>query len=329
MKPSDFLRALWGDTPPGRVQLFRPADKKALYPLAYEAADHPAGAVDLYTCVALTWPKRAATQAGRPLAAHAVALAGLWLDIDVPAVPTKDMACTLAHTVLCPTIVVDSGRGIHAWWLLEQPWRFESKDDQADAAALSAGWYALHGRRAIDRGWHLDQGTRDLARLMRMPGTRNGKTDPPLPVTVVGAGGPRYTLDELRDQAGDTAVEPAQLSLTDPAVTITAPGGITQATLDTLLEDPDFRAAWIHEAGRPHWSTSEWDLSIASQLANAGGWTDQQIADIVAAHRRTWDPADPKAERVDYLRRTVARARAERVTPAEQLRALAEGRRAA
>jgi hypothetical protein len=74
---------------------------------------------------------------------------------------------------------------------------------------------------------------------------------------------------------------------------------------------------------------SEWDLSIATQAAQAG-WSDQRIADLLVWHRRTHDPTDAKAGRTDYLRRTIgkAKARARREDAAETMRRLA-GRAAA
>jgi hypothetical protein len=328
MKPSDFLDLLWGAEPPGRVQLWRLSDRKAFYPLSNAAADYYLDAVDFYTCVALTWPRRAATAAGRPRAEHAVALAGLWLDIDIardgkPGVPDQRAGVQLAGKVLDPTILVNSGYGVHAWYLLDQPWKFVSREDQADAARLATAWYAVHGGIARARSWHLDQGTRDLARLMRLPGTVNGKCTPHVPVTVLEQTNRRYTLTELR-QAASAAVGTAQLALTDladagvvppaPTVFLSSAVGAAPAGLVSLLrdQDPEFDAAWIHNVpGRAHWSMSEWDMSIASRLAQ-GEFSDELIASILIAHRLAWRPDDPKAGRHDYLRRTIERARAER-----------------
>lgn len=53
---------------------------------------------------------------------------------------------------------------------------------------------------------------------------------------------------------------------------------------------------------------SEYDLALCSLAAQAG-LTDQQLADLIALHRRTYDPSDPKQARLDYVQRTVAKAR--------------------
>jgi hypothetical protein len=70
---------------------------------------------------------------------------------------------------------------------------------------------------------------------------------------------------------------------------------------------PEFAATLDHHGGPPHWSTSEYDMSIASQLARAG-FDDQTVADIIACHRLLHDPSDRKAHRLDYLERTIIRA---------------------
>jgi hypothetical protein len=329
VRPSDFLICLWGDEPPGRIQLWRLSDHKAMYPISPMGADSHRNRPDVFTCVALTWPRRTVTAAGRPRAEHAVALAGLWLDIDItrdgkPGVPDQQAGVQLAGKVLDPTILVNSGYGVHAWYLLDEPWKFISRDDQATATRLAADWYALHAEIAAQRSWHLDVGTRDLARLMRLPGTLNAKHEPHVPVTVLEQTGRRYTLDQLRQAAPPADSSPARTALTDsPAGKGDPPGptviscavGPAPAQLIALLrdQDPEFAAAWIHDVpGRAHWTMSEWDLSLASRMVATGKFTDQLVASVLVAHRLAGNPGDPKAHRVDYLQRTIAKARAER-----------------
>lgn len=323
MRPSEFLAVLWGAEPPGRVQLWRLSDRKAFYPVSYQGADWHEGKPDVYTCVAVSAPQRGgAVQGHRPHASDAVAICGLWLDIDIehdgkPGVPSRQDGYSLAHEVLWPTIVINSGRGVHAWYLLDEPWRFYRQNDREEAAARAAGWYALHAEHAAQHGWHLDQSTRDLARLMRLPGTVNGKQDPPLPVTVLEHAGRRYTLDDLRRAApprmAATSGGPANAGgHPAPTVTLSSSVGAAPAQLiDVLREDAEFDTAWRHD-GPDHWSMSEWDLSLASRMAVTGHYGDELIASVLIAHRLAWNPADRKAGRVDYLERTIRLARAPR-----------------
>jgi hypothetical protein len=293
--------------------------------LSYEAADHPAGADDLYTCVALTFPKRAATSAGRPKAEHSVGIAGAWLDIDAP---DLHLARSVAYAVAEPTLLVDSGHGLHAWWLFDKPWQFQSTQDRADAATLAWQWQQHHRNLT---GVKLDA-THDLARLMRLPTTINTKGGGRAPVELIAATHHRYTIDDIRATAA--AAGPAPHAGTSPAgaggstTTINTTDTLPAETLDALLDDPDFHAAWTH-TGHLLWTISEWDMSIASQLHHAGVTDDQQIANILCAHRRHWNPADPKATRPDYLARTITKARAEHISPADRLRNMAKERRAA
>ncbi len=72
-----------------------------------------------------------------------------------------------------PTLLIHSGHGAHCWWLFSQPWRFGDGDHDR-AADLSYRWQAYINLRAAEHGWRLDS-IGDLARILRVPGTVNGK----------------------------------------------------------------------------------------------------------------------------------------------------------
>lgn len=70
-----------------------------------------------------------------------------------------------------PSVIVDSGGGLHGYWLLDQPWALDT-DAARDAAAL------------VQRVWVQDvvggdPSVHDLVRILRVPGTLNFKYDPP------------------------------------------------------------------------------------------------------------------------------------------------------
>mgnify|MGYP000847628496 CR=1 FL=1 len=126
MIASEFLELLWGAQPPGLIQLWRLDDRRSYYLRApaganYYAADKP----DVYTGVALAHtdhgPRRRCPNN------QAAAIPGLWLDIDVNggpdnkqhAAPAEADAWTLAHAIHRPTILIHSGHGLQAWWLLD------------------------------------------------------------------------------------------------------------------------------------------------------------------------------------------------------------------
>jgi hypothetical protein len=78
-----------------------------------------------------------------------------------------------------PSVVIDSGGGYHTYWLLDEPWHIETDEARKEAQALERAWVMLMGGDEV----------KDLARVLRVPGTYNFKYDPPRPV--------RFILDEL------------------------------------------------------------------------------------------------------------------------------------
>jgi len=314
-----FLSELFPELPSGlRVPLWRLSDRRSLYVGALEEATNFEGARDLYVSAALITAEDAERigPRGRLKARDASAIPGVWADIDVSgtpdgrggvktgAAPSHEGAMELAFSVLEPTIIVNSGYGIQAWWLLEEPWAFGSDDEREQAAQIVRSFQATLRERA-DFG--LDA-THDLARLMRLPGTLNGKGEAPVPVESTEHDGPRYELEDLvrlarpMSSSGALSVEPATLGATLPAEKFTA-----------LMQNSEtFRRTWEHaRRDRPEWSTSEYDHSLASQAARAG-WTEPELAALIREHRRSQNGAgDAKAERPDYIERTVAKASAE------------------
>lgn len=76
-----------------------------------------------------------------------------------------------------PSVVVDSGGGIHGYWLLREPWVPESDDARAAAEIIQRGW--------VQQVIGADPSVHDLVRILRVPGTLNFKYDPPRPVQLL------------------------------------------------------------------------------------------------------------------------------------------------
>lgn len=88
-----------------------------------------------------------------------------------------------------PSVIVDSGGGYHVYHLLDEPWILATDDDRQRAKRLQAAWVAYAGS---------DPQVKDLARVLRIPGTLNYKYDPPRPVSfLVAALNHRYRLSDL------------------------------------------------------------------------------------------------------------------------------------
>ena len=65
-----------------------------------------------------------------------------------------------------PSAIVDSGGGYHCYWLLVAPFMLDSDEARARADRAQKGWVARVGS---------DDGAKDLARVLRIPGTHNFK----------------------------------------------------------------------------------------------------------------------------------------------------------
>jgi hypothetical protein len=249
--------------------------------------------------------------------------------------PTLEDARNLIPSDLPPSAVVNSGHGVQAWWILSEPWIFHTPDERIEAARLAEGFNALFKARAAEKHWDVDS-VFDQARVMRVPGTTNNKvsTDP-RPVDLAELNGRRYTPEEIRCYLsragiGSPLFAPAPKPMPGDCCGErgTSPGSSANAAsvhagdlvlnpaaeppfekFDMLADiEPRFRQSW--ERKRPDMqdqSPSAYDLSLATHSARVR-WTDQEIADLLIAHRRKH--RDDLKLRVDYFKRTIEKARA-------------------
>jgi P4 family phage/plasmid primase-like protien len=88
-----------------------------------------------------------------------------------------------------PSVVVDSGGGYHCYWLLTEPYALTTATKRKRAQAVQRRWVSLTGG---------DPGAKDLARVLRVPGTHNLKYGDRPEVAVILADCSRlYDLDDL------------------------------------------------------------------------------------------------------------------------------------
>ena len=83
---------------------------------------------------------------------------------------------TLAHVLdltVPPSVIVASGGGYHCYWLLDEPFVLDTDETRARAVDVQARW------TTFVRG---DKAAKDIARVLRVPGTLNYKYEPPRPV---------------------------------------------------------------------------------------------------------------------------------------------------
>jgi len=119
----------------------------------------------------------------------------LWADLDVKDGHTRESRLAQLGGLPCPpSMVVGSGSGFHAYWLLEEPARSPEEMGRAELAM-----------RLLAAGLDSDP-VHDRSRILRVPGTLNHKIGEPRPVTLeVFEPDRRYTLARLLEMAGSLA----------------------------------------------------------------------------------------------------------------------------
>lgn len=123
-------------------------------------------------------------------------IAFLHADIDFKDIdsPPADVERKLGTLRLPPSIIVKSGNGLHAYWLLKEALGCE--DQERIEAALKLLADTVGG----------DVSVCEIARLMRLPGTHNTKYDQFLPVSIFEMKeGLRYELDDIEEWLSETS----------------------------------------------------------------------------------------------------------------------------
>ncbi len=151
----------------------------------------------------------------RGKAAQVIAIPGVWADIDIadpahkaPNLPLslKEAQSWLAEVCLPPTVTVNSGHGLHTYWLFPELWVFQNAEEHQKGKALVQAFQGQLIRLAKQHGWTRDN-TSDLARVLRVPGTMNYKLEP-IPVSIIEQDyARRYTLAEFEEWVTDS-IEP-------------------------------------------------------------------------------------------------------------------------
>lgn len=324
-----FLGALFGQVDDQSGLLIwtaRQGAKKSHWPGSVEAAARFAASADRETNVYVGCGWRHA-----PLGRHArgafpeiAGIPALWIDLDVagdghgskPYPPSFEEARSLVVALpLPPSIVVNSGGGLHLWWRFREPWQFESDADRLAAAELARAWEATVQQHAAERGWTIDS-VHDLPRVLRVPGTWRSKPGlEPIFVDIESDNGSAYLAADFETYLVETVGRGRQ------AVTPTIEVGAVvlhpdaQPPPDKLIAlcqiEPRFDRSWAHK--RTDFprddSESAYDISCATYAAQAE-WTDQEIANLIIARRRNAGVDVAKALRHDYIRDRIRHARA-------------------
>ncbi len=128
---------------------------------------------------------------------------GLYVDIDIGPGSKKypptveDGIKLVTDNGYEPTMIVNSGNGLHVYWLFKEIWKFDNDSERNYAANLSKRINIGIKRNAQKKGWTIDN-VGDLARILRPVGSLNCKGDPK-PVEIITNNGPRYSDPDFFD----------------------------------------------------------------------------------------------------------------------------------
>lgn len=183
-----FLKILYPTTPADTVFFLAQAKAGMNFPMAsndYSAIAEKAVALDergdVHFAVAQHAQSTLETRTRR--VASVVVLPGFWVDIDVVTGKhaEKNLPQSVEETVeflyslkVKPSLVVFSGGGLHAYYLFKDMLLITNEEERNSAIKLSKAFGKYVCEEGKARGWILDD-VSDLARILRLPGTRNHK----------------------------------------------------------------------------------------------------------------------------------------------------------
>jgi len=290
----DFLQALFGDDlPEGTALELRVARGGSVTRTLHASLEEVKA--DAFTEKDRVW-----FGAGlrRPMSAHGdkssvALLTSLWADLD----GGREADLPRIRRILPPSVVVDSGGGLHLYWLLAEPVRVLGADQIAWAEEVMYG---------LAKALGADEAACDVARVMGLPGTYNpgnGKTriyDPPRLRQVLHLDtGLRYDLPDLTRWRRPRGGKPVIMNGAPAAVDV-----------DSLRVTDRIKAlirtGWSKESGYP--SRSEADAAVILAML-AAGHTEDEIVQVFRQYpigEKVWQKGRDGAR---YLRLTIDRMR--------------------
>lgn len=265
-----------------------------------------------------------------PLAAG---IFGVWadIDLDVPGHHKKgnlpssidEVLDVLAH-IPAPTICVLSGGGAHLYWLFDEAWHV-TDDNRVSVQRYLEGWNKTIAAAMQKQGWQCDS-TQDLARVLRVPGTLNHKTDPAKATAlIVNEDGTRYNRHQLADFIDFDLLTP-QPKERAPRASSASSDAPTSSGVLLLNENADppfskfmaisandakFTKTWNRKRtlkDMSDTSASGYEMALADAAISAG-WTDQETCDLLIAWRRQHGET-PVLKTEHYFQRTIDTAHA-------------------
>jgi hypothetical protein len=287
---NEFFEALFGQAERGYLSLWQKDTKTSKHfslPESLEAAANYAAAIgqgaDVYFGVGVRSKDLGVNRRGSQ--ADIEAIPGLWADIDIRGPGHKNVALPPdADSVLewlrsklefPPSLVVESGGGVHAYWLFREPWVFDNCSELSLAKDISAGWQHSLLESAGLEGWELDN-VGDLPRILRPAGTLNHKTGAPKAVKILYDSGKRYDPSDFgsyrkRSQSGKRKSWRGRLS-SDEQEKVRRPGRIPEGKRNNSL------------------------ASLAGELRNKGWSQEETLGELLRVNSAKCNPPLPDRE---------------------------------
>jgi len=328
MTPLEFLNQLWQYKPEDQyILIWTLPDKRSRWFInVSDAAEYVAsvsGTKDVYVGLGLAGKDYGPMR--RCVSGEVTGIAGIGSDFDLlseahgkKALPrTVQEALSILPPGMEPSFVVLTGNGLHCWWLLQEPYMFDTDADRSSAARLVTRWHTLLRLRAAAKGWAYDR-LSDLARVFRIPGTLNHK-DPehPKKVTLLSASDRRYNLSDFEEYLDEAAIPDPEAEeraarewserCQDKPLVLNFSARIPEETLKSWMDiDLRFRNTWLRQRhDLRDQSQSGYDLALAC-FGMEAGLSEQQIVDLIIHHRAMHNQR--QRTRLDYYQRTLARA---------------------
>ena len=214
----DFLQMLYGKCTEGCITITTLPDSRNEH-IPVTELDKAAERIKELGTSANTYYGTALRQGGLPSSVRGdigqiLTVVCMVADVDVfgPAHKEKDLPKTEEEAIdfvnglkLKPSIIVQSGNGVHAIWLLDEPFIIHNEDEREQIRELSAGFGMYVIAEGRKKGWKLDN-VQDVPRMLRAPGSLNFKSDPPKQCEVYSAEEIRYPLSAFEEFRRNTEI---------------------------------------------------------------------------------------------------------------------------
>jgi hypothetical protein len=154
--------------------------------LARAIADSVARKANIYFGVATRRGKRGDK-------AHAAEVVAFWCDLDFKDVPEAEALARIAEFPVACSLLIHSGGGLHVYWFLTEP--LDAHDVRVEPIL-----------KGIAKQLGADAACAEIARVLRVPGTKNFKPEYPEPrdVRIVGGDWERYEIGQFESFAAPT-----------------------------------------------------------------------------------------------------------------------------